>query len=76
MIKKSNPRYIYVPGLGQEFPVQDSAKFNENVELWLKSPQGKQYASSVAFRDGKVLFTKIKAKANCFDRNPASQKEP
>jgi len=32
-----NPQYVYVPGLGEEFPVQDPAKFNENIEKWLNS---------------------------------------
>jgi hypothetical protein len=71
-----NPQYVFVPGLGEEFPVQDSAKFNENVGKWLSSQEGKTFGSRVGFRDGKVLFMKISGKTQCYFWNPSSIKQP
>lgn len=71
-----NPYAVYVPGLGEEFPIQDPAKFNEYIEMWLSAQEGKTFGTMVGFRDGKVMFTKIMAKAKCYFWNPSSIKQP
>lgn len=75
-MQAKNPFYQFVPGLEEEFPVQDPAKFNENIELWLNSQEGKTYGSLVGYRGGKVIFTKVTAKAKCYFWNPSSIKQP
>ena len=42
-IKESNPFYQDVPGLEQEFPVKEEAKFYEYLALWLATQEGKQF---------------------------------